>query len=200
MTKFYELYFDADGYPDMWQLRHAIDEHGFVMDANLLPRRGSYTGPRIAKVQIDTRYPGRQLDFSFGYFNFLMLKSKVAETIEAHGGKIQRFPVVLEPTGEVGYEMVFAVDAPKGLIDLSRAKEYEYYKESDPDFELPYGGIPPRQKGMLYMINDLYIDPEKAQGMEFFRPWEYPSLIVSDALKNAFEVIGVTGIAYRLAS
>ncbi len=40
----------------------------------MLPDRGSLcVGPRIA-AQIDTRYPGRLLDFSFGYFDFLMLR------------------------------------------------------------------------------------------------------------------------------
>lgn len=200
MMKFYELYFDADGYPDMWQLRYPIDENGNTMDANLLPQTGPYTGPRIAKVQIDTRYPGQPLDFSFGYFNFLMVKSWVAEMIKAHGGKIQRFPVTLEPTGETGYEVIFTLDAPKGLIDLSRAKEYEYYEESDPEFELRYGGIAPRQKGMFYRLYPLYIHAEQAQGLTFFRPWEKGLLIVSESLKSAFEEACVTGIAYRAVS
>lgn len=200
MSNFFEIFFDAEGCPDMWHLRYPIDEFGKIMDANMLPRRGPYVGPRIAKVQIDTRYPGRPLDFSFGYFNFLMLKSWVADIIEAHGGKIQRYPVTLEPTGETGYEVIFTLGAPKGLIDLSRAREYEFYERDDSLAEMPYGGVMPRQKGMLYKVYDLYIDTAKAQGAEFFRPWEYPSLIVSDSLKLAFDKAGVTGVAYRAAS
>lgn len=200
MMKYFELYFDAERFPDRWHLDDPIDEFGNVMDANMLPRRGPYVGPRIAKVQIDTRYPGRPLDFSFGYFNFLMLKGWVADIIEAHGGKIQRYPVTLEPTGEAGYEVIFTTDSPKGLIDLSRAREYEFYEQDDTTAEMPYGGVMPRQKGMLYKVYDLYIDPDKAQGMDFFRPWEYPVLIVSGALKSAFEAAGVTGITYRAVS
>lgn len=196
MSDFFEVFFDAEGVPDMWHLRYPIDEFGNIMDANMLPDRGPYVGPRIAKVQIDTRYPGRPLDFSFGYFSFLVVKSWVADIIEAHGGKIQRFPVTLEPTGETGYEVIFTLDAPKGLIDLSRATEYEFYERDDTLAEMPYGGVMPRQKGMLYKVYDLYIDPNKALGMEFFRPWEYPSLIVSGSLKSAFEGAGVTGITY----
>ncbi|MBT9160878.1 MAG: hypothetical protein DDT26_02174 [Dehalococcoidia bacterium] len=200
MTKFFDLFFDAEGVPDMWHLRYPIDESGDIMNANMLPDRGPYVGPRIAKVQIDTRYPGRPLDFSFGYFSFLMVKHWVADLIEAHGGKIQRYPVTLEPTGETGYEVIFTLDAPKGLIDLARAREYELYQEDDLQVEMPYGGVRPRQKGMLYKIYDLHIDPVKAQGWEFFRPWEYPILIVSDSLKTAFDNAGVTGIAYRAVS
>ena len=200
MTEFFRVRFDADRYPDRWHLDDPIDESGNVMDANMLPDRGPYVGPRIAKVQIDTRYPGRPLDFSFGYFDFLMLRSWVSDIIESHGGKIQRFPVTLEPTGEDGYEVIFTLDAPKGLIDLNRAEEYEFYEADDPRVEMRYGGIVPRQKGMLYKVYNLYIDPNKAHGMEFFRPWEYPSLIVSGALRSAFEEAGVTGITYRAVS
>jgi hypothetical protein len=200
MSDFFEVYFDADGFPDMWHLDEPIDESGTQLDANLLPRMGPYSGPRISKVPIDTRYPGRPLDFSFGYFNFLMVTSKVADLIEGHGGKIQRFPVLLEPTQESGYEVIFTLDSPKGLIDLSRAEELEYYEESDTKIDQRYGGLAPRQKGMLRRLYPLFIDAKKADGMSFFRPWEYGRLIVSKQLKNAFEAEGVTGIAYLSAS
>jgi len=200
MNDFFEVYFDADGFPDMWQLRFPIDDFGNSLETNLLPRTGPYIGPKISKVQIDTRYPGRPLDFSFGYFNFLLVTSKVADLIEGHGGKIQRFPVLLEPTQESGYEVIFTLDSPKGLIDLSRAEELEYYEESDTKIDQRYGGLAPRQKGMLRRLYPLLIDAKKADGMSFFRPWEYGRLIVSKQLKNAFEAEGVTGIAYLSAS
>lgn len=200
MNDFFEVYFDAVGFPDMWHLDEPIDESGTQLDANLLPRMGPYRGPKISEVQIDTRYPGRPLDFSFGYFNFLMVTSKVADLIEGHGGQIQRFPVLLEPTQEFGYEVIFTMDAPKGLIDVSRAEELEYYEESDTKIDQRYGGVAPRQKGMLRRLYPVLIDAKKAKGMSFFRPWEYGRLIVSEELKNAFEAEGVTGIAYQLAS
>lgn len=200
MTQFYEIRYDPVNYPDRWHLDDPIDEFNAVMDANMLPKRGPYIGPRISKVQIDTRYPGRPLDFSFGYFDFILLRTHVADLIESHGGRIQRFPVTLDPTGEAGYEVIFTLDAPKGLIDLSRAEEYEFFEADDPRVEMRYGGIPPRQRGMLYKIYDLYLDPHKAESMEFFRPWEHASLIVSESLKNAFEAAAVTGIKYRLVT
>jgi len=199
MSKFFEIEIDAEGCPDMWHLRYPIAD-GIVMDANMLPRRGPYVGPKISKVQIDERYPGRPLDFSFGYFDFLLVRTHVADLIEAHGGKIQRFSVDLEPTGESGYEMIFTLDSPRGLVDLSRAEEFEFYQEDDTRVVLPYGGIAPRQKGMLYKVYDLYIDAERAKGLTIFRPWEYSSLIISGELKQAFEAAGVTGISYRLVS
>lgn len=198
--RFFEIRYDAERFPDRWHLDGPIDDAGNTMDANMMPRRGPYVGPRIDKVLIDTRYPGRPLDFSFGYFDFILVTTLVAEMIEAWGGRIQRYPVTLEPTGESGFEVIFTLDAPKGLIDLSRADEYEFYEADDPHIEMRYGGVPPRQKGMLYKIYHLYLDPEKAKGMEFFRPWEYPSLIITESLKNAFESAGVTGIKYRPAS
>ena len=200
MKKYFEVFFDADGFPDRWHLDEPKDQTGEVLDANLFPKKGPYAGPMIIKVRIDTRYPGRPLDFSFGYCSFIMVKSWVADMIQSHGGIIQRFPVVLEPTGETGYEVIFTLNAPKGVIDLARAEEVEYYEESDNEIDQRYGGIAPRQKGMLYRLSPLFIDAEKAEGMEFFRPWERNSLIVSESLKSAFETSGVTGIAYRLAS
>lgn len=200
MKKYFEAFFDAEGMPDMWHLRYPIDVSGLILETNLLPTKGPYTGPLITKVQIDTRYPGRPMDFSFGYFSFILVKGWVADMIQSHGGNIQRFPVVLEPSGEAGYEVIFTLDAPSGVIDLSRAEEIEYYAESDTEIDQRYGGIAPRQKGMLYRLSPLFIDAEKADGMEFFRPWERNSLIVSESLKSAFEAAGVTGIAYRLAS
>jgi hypothetical protein len=200
MTKYYEVFFDAEGFPDRWHLDEPSGQTGEALDANLFPKKGPYAGPKIVKVQIDTRYPGKPLDFSFGYFSFIMVKSWVADMIQSHGGNIQRFPVVLGPTGEAGYEVIFTLDAPRGVIDLSRAEEIEYYEESDTEIDQRYGGIAPRQKGMLYRLSPLFIDAEKAAGLEFFRPWERNSLIVSESLKSAFENAGVTGIAYRLAS
>lgn len=200
MSAYYEIVIDAEGCPDMWHLRHPIDEHGNAMNANMLPRRGPYVGPRISSVQIDVRFPGRALDFSFGYFDFVVVRTRVADLIAANGGRIQRFPVHLEPTGECGYEMIFTLEAPKGLIDISRADEFEFYQEDDTRVVLPYGGIAPRQKGMLYKVYDLYIDAGKAKGLAIFRPWEFASLIISGDLKEVFEAAGVTGISYRLVS
>ena len=200
MSDFFEIRYDAEKCPDRWHLDNPIDDQGNFIDASMLPRRGPYVGPRIAKVQIDTRYPGRPLDFSFGYFDFILLSTRVADLIESHGGRIQRFPVTLEPTGDQGYEVIFTLDSPKGVIDISRAEEFEFFEADDLRVEIRYGGIPPRQKGMLYKIYDLYIDSDKAKGICFFRPWEYASLIISEDIKSAFESAGVTGIRYRRAS
>jgi hypothetical protein len=108
--------------------------------------------------------------------------------------------VSLEQPGAADYEITFTLDAPKGLIDISRAEEFEFFEADDMRVQMPYGGIAPRQKGMLYKVYDLYIDAERAQGLTIFRPWEYPSLIISGELKHAFEAAGVTGIQYRLVS
>jgi len=200
MNQFFEIYYDADQFPDRWHLDDPINECGQIVDANLLPRTGPYVGPKITKVQIDTKYPGRSLDFSFGYFNFLMVTSNVANLIECHGGRIQRFPVILEPTQEKGYEVIFTLDSPKGLLNLSRAEELEYYEEDDTKIDWRYGGLAPRQKGMIHRLHPLLIDPIKAEGMSFFRPWEFGKLIVSEDLKNTFEAEGVTGLAYAPVS
>src|SRR5690606_16935510 len=116
--------------PSMWQLRHPIDASGEPLESNLLPRLGLYTGPKIAAVQIDTRYPGKPLDFSFGYFNFVVVRTFVADLIEQLGGRIQRFPVSMKPSDESGYAVIFTLEAPKGLIDLSRAHEYQFYEKT----------------------------------------------------------------------
>jgi len=200
MSAFFEVQFDASNFPDRWHLDNPIDEGGNLLDASMFPRRGPYTGPEISKVQVNTSYPGRALDFSFGYFDFLIVRSHVAELIVAHGGNIQRFPVTLEPPQESGYEVIFTLDAPKGTIDLSRAEEFEFFDVDDTRVQLPYGGIAPRQKGMLYKVYDLYIHAERARGLTIFRPWEYASLIISGDLKRAFEAAEVTGISYRLVS
>lgn len=200
MNTFFEVEYDATHYPDRWHLDDPRDEKGNVLDANMLPRRGPYTGPRISKVHVDTRYPGRSLDFSFGYFDFVVVRSHVADLIEAHGGSIQRFPVSLEQSIETGYEVIFTLDSPKGLIDVSRAEEFEFFEADDTRVQMPYGGIAPRQEGMLYKVYDLYIDAGRAKGLTIFRPWEYASLIISGELKQAFEAAGVTGIQYRLVS
>ena len=79
--------------------------------------------------------------------------------------------------------MIFTLDSPRGLADLSRAEEFEFYQEDDTRVVLAYGGIAPRQKGMLYKVYDLFIDAEQAEGLTIFRPWEYASLIISGELK-----------------
>lgn len=197
MTKYFEIKYDHAIYPDRWHLDCIVDEHGNCVDANLLPKRGPYVGPRLEKVKINIEFPGKKLDFSFGSFDFLMVSSRVADLIESYGGKIQRYPVTLEPLHETGYEVIFTLDAPKGLVDFSRVSEYEFFESDDSRVEMHYGGIRPRQKGMLRKIYDLYLQQENIHELEFFRLWEYPSIIISESLKNAFELIGVTGIKYR---
>lgn len=200
MKDFFAVEYDADTYPDRWHLGDPTDASGNILDSNLFPRRGPYTGPTIAAVQIDTRYPGRALDFSVGYFNILVVRTFVSELIERHGGRIQRFPVVLKPDDQSGYELIFILDIPRGLIDLDRAHEYQFYETTDLECDTRYSSIAPRQKGMLYKVYDLYIDAERAKDLTIFRPWEYPSLIISGELKEAFEAAGVTGIQYRRVS
>lgn len=197
MNDFFEIQYDWDSYPDRWHLDNPIDENGNIIDANLLPRRGNYVGQDIKKVLIDTKFPGRKLDFSFGYFNLILVKKNVADIIESNGGNIQRFPVNLDPTQEYGYEVIFILDAPAGCVDISRAEEFEFFEEDDKRVKTPYGGIPSRQKGMLYKIYDLYIKKDKVLGLNIFSPWEYPCVIVSEKLKSEFESSGVTGIKYR---
>lgn len=199
MISCYELTPDTNAYPDMWQLRYPLDDQGIPLETNLLPKMGPYAGPRIASVLIDERYPGIPMDFSFGYSNFVMVRSHVADLIEAHGGRIQRFPVKLLPTGETGYEVIFTLDAPQGLIDLKRATEYEFYTQTDSEIDLRYGGVPPRQQGMLYRLYPLYVRPDKVAGLTIFRPWEFREIVISSELKSAFEEVGVSGITYRLA-
>lgn len=200
MSNFFEIYYDAEAFPNRWHLDDPISDDGLQLDANLFPRMGAYSGPKIAKVPIDMRYPGMPLDFSFGYFNFVMVKSEVANLIERHGGRIQRFPVILEPTQDASYDVIFSLDAPKGLIDLSRAEELEFYNKSDAEIDQRYGGVAPRQKGMLRRLHPLFIDHKKAKGFSFFRPWEFGRLIVSEDLKKSFEVEKVTGLSYSLVS
>ncbi|WP_332778300.1 hypothetical protein [Polaromonas sp.] len=198
---YFELSYGYEEYADRWHLDEPEDNTGDKLDANLLPKVGPYDGRQIARVPVDTQYPGRALDFSFGYFNFLVLRTHVADLIEKHQGRIQRFPVTLEPAGEHGYEVVFTLDAPKGLVDVSRALEHEFYQEDDMRVTMRYGGLAPRQKGMLSKVYPLHIFADKAKGHEFFRPWEYTSaIVISEALKNDFEKAGVTGIKYTLVS
>lgn len=200
MEKFFEIDYDWKLYPNRWYLDNPIDNNGNDIDANMLPRRGIYKGPEIKKVKIDMEYPGIKLDFSFGYFNLILLSKKAADIIESCGGRIQRFPVILEPTFENNYEVIFIPDCPSGCIDLSRAEEFEFYSEDDKKAKSPYGGILPRQKGMLYKIYDLYLKKEKIPDSQIFRPWEFSSIIISEKIKNEFELNKITGIKYRLVT
>ena len=197
---YFELSLDGELYEDMWHLEEPRDSNGQKIEGQLLPRVGPCINADIAKIQVSTRYSGIPIDFTFGY-GFLLLRKWVAEIIQRHGGKIQRIPVVIEPATDEEYEVVFTLTAPIGLVDISRSSEYEFYAEDDQEYTLPYGGIAPRQKNMLYKAYPLHIFADKAKGHEFFRPWEYTSaLIISEALKNDFEKAGVTGIKYTLVS
>lgn len=200
MKDFFEIQYDWDSYPNRWHLDFPIDENQNNIDANMLPRRGAYSGPEIKKVNIDTKFPGKSLDFSFGYFNLILVSKKVADIIESYGGKIQRFPVTMIPTNESGYEVIFVLESPRGCIDLSRAEEFEFFEKDDLRVKMPYGGIPSRQKGMLYKIYDLYLVKEKIQEFSIFSPWEYPSIIISNEIKSRFEAEEVTGIKYRIVT
>ena len=200
--KHYKIFFDSVGCPDMWHLKDPLNQDGEVVDMQALPYIAPFIGLPLATVPINLKYPGRALDFTYQISKYFIVRTFVANLIETFGVRLQRFPVTLSPTGEVGYEVVFAYDCViKGLVDLTRAEEHEFYEKSFENFPLPYGGIASHQKGMLYKVYPLKINSHDAQHLIWFRPWEELGVtIIREDLKEAFEKHGVTGLSYELVS
>ena len=200
--KHYKIFFDSVGCPDMWHLKDPIDAKDKIIDDGFLPNVAPYVGEPLITVPINLTYPGRTLDFTYQAPKYFVARTFVANLIETFSVRLQRFPVTLSPTGEAGYEIIFAYDCvAKGLVDLTRAEEHECYEKSDFNISLIHGGIAPRQKGMLYKVYPLKINSHDAQHLIWFRPWEKLDVtIIREDLKEAFEKHGVTGLSYELVS
>ena len=185
---------DFEKFPNMWHLINALDDKGeeFYLLEKLLGEDG-----KIVSVEINKRYPDRfqPVDLTIMTIgNVLIMKKKLADLIETHGGRVLRFPIVLLPDDMEGYEAVLTLDFPKGMVDLARAKEYKFYDQEYCD-EL---GVPDKL-GRLRKVYPLHLNPDLIpQDLSIFRVWEYRvDLIISEPLKQAFEQQGVTGVYYR---
>ncbi len=199
--KFYKLSFDIENWPDMWTLGEPIAADGTPVIASLVPIVGPYIGPSLASIPVNEKFPGKPVDFTFGPFGLIVVKSWIGALIENMGGRIQRIPVQIDSGVEDIHEVLISLSAPRGVLDMNDVWESEFHTSSDTRVDIRYGGLAPRQRGMLYRVYPLRIAAAKAKGQEFFRPWEYTSaLIVSENLKNALQREGVTGVKFTQVS
>lgn len=182
---YFELENDM-GILDRWELGDPMDGSGQEL------WNGHFSKGLPLSIQPPVRMgmykQGRALDFSTTALGVTVIHDRVKTLFEQLGiqGQMQLFPVTID--GQPDRHYIVNLLQTIRCIDDARCEEVGY-RTAEEGYE---EGI-----GEYYKVVGLRIDPSKVGDVEIFRPWGWPvSIIVSERIKRALEMAGVTGTRF----
>lgn len=183
--RYFELHEDVYA-PGRWQLKTPTDPQGREVAE---PWRFDAGEP--VQVEGRLRVPigevGRPLDYTLAGLNIPVVHVKVASVFaELAPQDVQLIPVDI-PERPDQYLILVATRRIRCIDEqASRIQRWT-----------PEDGLP-HKVGQYYAVDDLRIDKTKLGGAKLFRPegWE-GTLIVAEAIKEALERVGATGVKFE---
>ncbi|HYO55195.1 imm11 family protein [Archangium sp.] len=183
--KYFELENDM-GILDRWELGDPIDGSGQEI------WHGHFSKGLPLSIQLPVRIGmyarGRALDFSTTALGVTVIHDKVKTLFERIGiqDQMQLFPITIEEQSDLYY--ILNLLRTIRCIDDERCEEVGY-RTAEEGYE---DGI-----GEYHKVVGMRIDSSKVGDAEIFRPWGWPvSIIISERVKKAMEVAGVTGTRF----
>ena len=182
-----EQYFDLfeDVYvPGRWHLDDPVDPRGPRFEVGLF-RRGEPSHVK-GPLHIPLDVPGKALDFSRAGTSALVVHARVAAVLaELAPSDVELIPANVEGTRE-----------PYFLLNITRVVKCIDDETSDEvRYVTPAHGLPD-QIGEYRSVIGMRIDPSKVGDAQVFRTWGWVAIIVSEAIKEALEGMGVTGMRF----
>jgi hypothetical protein len=181
-VRYFEL-FDNMRIPGRWALRSPVDEHGLEIDP------WQFREGRSLDLQGAPRLPlarsGGALDFSHTGLAIPVVSRRVKAVFERLGlqQQVQFFPAQVEGHAEPYF--ILNVLRIIRCIDEVRSEEIHHWKPEDGN---------PEKVGQYRVVSGMRIDPTQVGDAHIFRPWGWRVVtIVSERLKEAMEVEGITG-------
>jgi hypothetical protein len=182
--RYFEL-FDDVYVSGRWHLDEPVAQRGHKLEIGLF-RRGEpahIEGP----LRIPLYVPGKALDFSLADGAIPVVRARVAAVFaELAPHDVQFIPVEVE--GESEPYVLLNITRVVKCIDDEASSSVRYYK---PEHEQP------ERIGQYRSVIGMRIDPSKVGDAQVFRTWGWKgTIVVSEAIKEALERLGVTGTKF----
>jgi hypothetical protein len=199
--RFFELEDDLE-FPGRWHLDRLCDDIGVELDGREFRygnqidpgpplRCGHWKEEKIVEVRpplaLYRSYEGTPLDFTYTDSCMPVATKRVGDILGTIAGDdIQPFPVRVDRRDEA-YEIINVVSVVD-CLDTVRS-EITWFEEGN--------AIRPDLAGEPSLVRNLMIDADRVGDHHVFRikGWTLP-IIVSEAIKQAFEVARVTGVKF----
>jgi hypothetical protein len=189
---YYQMFFDphregGEMILDVPRYRgEAVGDHTrFIKPGNL-----SMEGPLY--VSIDE--PGEAVDMHMP-MNIWVVTPAVGEVVERVAGAREVQRIACKTDNGRAMEVIHTL-LHLECLDLMRCKGVKYMDERQVRFEQKHSVIKPRPPFVSY-IQEIAIDPVKAQGHHFFRIAGYEIVtVVSEEIKLALQSRGTTGVSF----
>jgi len=178
---YHDLRDDRDSH-SRWHLGGPLDSQGREIDPWQF-RKGrplEFNAPPYFPVDV----PGEPLDFCWAAFSIPVVHERFARLFQRlNVPDVQFIPAQVE--AHLGPYFILNTLRIIRCIDDSRCAEVEYWQPEDGQ---------PEKIGKYRSIYDLRIDPAKVGDARIFRTWGWSiALIISEDLKQAIEIAGLTG-------
>jgi hypothetical protein len=185
MAKRYFDLFEDVHVPGRWHLDEPVDQRGQKLGTGLF-RRGEPAHVE-GRLRIPLYSPGKALDFSLAGTSIPVVHARVAAVFaELAPGDVQLIPVEVEGQSE-----------PYFLLNITRIVKCIDDETSDEvRYVTPEHGLPD-QLGEYRSVIGMRIDPSKVGDAQVFRTWGWVAIVVSEAIKEALERMGVTGTKFQ---
>jgi hypothetical protein len=185
-----------------WHLRRLRDDMGTEYDSRQFTY-GNHIDPgpplkcslwndeKVIEVtpplRLDWSREDKPLDLTYTDSCMPVATKRIAEILEAIAGKdIQRFPVRVDRMDE-DYDIINVV-AVIDCLDTARS-DITWFEEGN--------DVRPDLAGKPWTVSPLFVDSARIGNQNIFRIKDYTSpVIVSEAIKQALEEAGVTGVRF----
>ncbi len=184
MTRYFDLLDDRHS-STRWHLGSPVDEQEQEIDP------WQFKKGRVLELRGVPRFPldvaGAALDYCWAAFSIPVAHGRVVQLFERLGVlDVQFIPARVE-----GHEEpYFILNALRIIrcIDDARCEEVQYWKPEDNR---------PEKVGEYRAVHGMRIDPTRVGNARIFRPWGWRgALIISEDLKQALELEGITGTRF----
>lgn len=191
VADFYHLNFSL-GAGDLWHIGD-IAEVAEDWQFDLLDR-----APAPLHLRAHVAHHGAEADFSVGWRNFRFVSERARQAVQAAG--ICDDDIMFHPVSFDNYtpaQQFYALGIPKVRLCVDEDRS-----EWSPCLYLE--GETPTSRGFLRLYGaffKLWIDPSQVAGLDAFRVGgAQDAVIVSDRIKDAFTVAGLTGAIFTRVS
>lgn len=169
-----------------WSLRAPRDEIGREVDPWQFCEGKRIESP--GTIRFPVRPDGIELDFSLDSFANPVVHERVVDLFEHQRIRDVQF-IPAEVEGHPGPYFILNALRTIRCIDDTRSRDVQYFTAEDGQ---------PERVGQYRVVSGMKIDPTQVGDAHIFRPWGWNvALIVSEALMDAMEAVGITGTKFE---
>lgn len=170
-----------------WYLSGPVDETGKELEDPWQFRKGQRV-EALGTIRFPVNPDGVELDFTLNAFATPVVHERVVDLFQHQRIQDVQF-IPAEVEGHKGPYFILNALRTIRCIDDARSERVDYWKPEDNR---------PEKVGRYRLVSGMRIDPTKVGDAHIFRPWGWNvALIVSEALMDAMEAVGITGTKFE---